>query len=519
MTTAGSSCAWTTVSNVSWITITAGASRVDTNTFSYTVAANTGAGRVGTITVAGLTLTVTQAAAASCSYSLNATTHTTVAAGESVTGSVTTGAGCAWTTVSNVPWITITAGASRTGTQTFDYTVAVNAGALRVGTVTIAGLTLTVTQAAAGGCSFSLDATSLSVGAAASTQSGTVTTTGGCTWTAISRAAWITVTAGWAGTGTGTFTYSVSANAGTLRTGSITVADFSLVITQAAAASPAVDPQPDDAPDPNRDVSLHNFLYDLPADKVIGTWSMTGGTILAAYPLTNIDDGVPSNPTRFVANPTRLVCDHASAQRVDLVSFIHCNFPAGYLPIVARGDVIGSASTGTVVTCPGPTADLVPSNPFVDLTGLTGYGNYRYTWIDLPGTTTILSLGQVRLTRVKREAVEHLGFNLKIRESHPLLERQTDADTSIAYSRGTRARWVQGTVRTLPGGFAQLQRWWRQSRGRLSPFLLILDDQSNEALWVRWGASAPQVFEQVVLFEGIFDLALEWEEVGRGLRP
>ncbi len=171
------------------------------------------------------------------------------------------------------------------------------------------------------------------------------------------------------------------------------------------------------------------------------------------------------------------------------------------------------------MTCPGPTADLVPSNPFVDLTGLTGYGNYRYTWIDLPVTTTQLSLGQVRLTRVKREAVEHLGFNLKIRESHPLLEHMTDADTQIAYSRGTRARWVQGTVRTLPGGFAQLQRWWRQSRGRLSPFLLILDDTQNEALWVRWGNSAPQVFEQTVLFEGIFDLPLEWEEVGRGLRP
>lgn len=264
---------------------------------------------------------------------------------------------------------------------------------------------------------------------------------------------------------------------------------------------------------------MANFLYDLPTDQVAGTWSKTGGTINALYPLTNLVDGDPSNPAWFTANPTRLICDHTSAVRLDLVSFIHCNFPAAYAPVVARGAAVGTAAVSATVVCPGPSADLVPSNPFVDLTALTGYGNYRYTWIDLPSTATLLSLGEIRLTGTKREALQHLGFNAHLREAHPLLERRTDADTQIGYSRGTRARWVQGTVRTDATGFARLQAWWRASRGRLSPFLLILDATSNEALWVRWGVNAPQVFDQVVLFEGIFDLELEWEEVGRGLRP
>ncbi len=54
---------WTAVSNVpspSWLTVTSGASGTGTGTVSYSVAANTGTARTGTLTVAGKTFTVTQ---------------------------------------------------------------------------------------------------------------------------------------------------------------------------------------------------------------------------------------------------------------------------------------------------------------------------------------------------------------------------------------------------------------------------------------------------------------------------
>jgi hypothetical protein len=261
-----------------------------------------------------------------------------------------------------------------------------------------------------------------------------------------------------------------------------------------------------------------NFLYDLVSDRITGTWSMTGGAVNPLYPLTNIDDGAPSNPVIFTTNPTRLICDHGTTVRLDLVSFIHCNFPAGYVPVVARGSAVGTALVSAPVTCPGPSEDGVPGNPFVDLTTKTGYGNYRYTWIDLPATG-LLSLGHIRLTRIKREAPQHLGFNAHTVEKHPHIENATDADVQLGYSRGTRARFVKGTIRTTEAGFAQLQTWWRESRGRLYPFLLILDDTANESMWVKWGATADVVFDRTILFEEIFDVDVAWEEVGRGLRP
>ncbi len=64
------------------------------------------------------------------------------------TGSVpvTGPAGCGWAAISNVSWITIISGGAGNGSGTVNYSVAANTGAQRVGTLTIGGLTFTVTQ-------------------------------------------------------------------------------------------------------------------------------------------------------------------------------------------------------------------------------------------------------------------------------------------------------------------------------------------------------------------------------------
>jgi Zn-dependent metalloprotease len=60
--TATAGCAWTAVSNATFITITSGSSGTGNGTVNYSVAANTGStSRTGTLTIAGQTFTVTQA--------------------------------------------------------------------------------------------------------------------------------------------------------------------------------------------------------------------------------------------------------------------------------------------------------------------------------------------------------------------------------------------------------------------------------------------------------------------------
>jgi Viral BACON domain/Putative binding domain, N-terminal len=234
--TAGTGCTWSAVSNTSWITLTGSTSGSGNGTVPYSVAANAATSpRTGTLTIAGRTYTVSQAAL-SCTYALSPTSQSVVAAGGSGSTSVTAAPGCPWTAVSNnTSWLTVTSGASGNGAGNVNVSATANtATQARTGTVAIAGQTFTVIQNAAG-CTFSISPSSQSVAAAGATGSATVTSTTGCTWTAASNAAWITVTAGANGSGNGSATFTVAPNTtSSPRTGTLTIAGRTFTATQAA---------------------------------------------------------------------------------------------------------------------------------------------------------------------------------------------------------------------------------------------------------------------------------------------
>jgi hypothetical protein len=88
--------------------------------------------------------------AISCTYTLDPASASPAAAGGSAAVSVAAGTGCSWTAVSNnTDWLHVTSGVSGSGSGEVGYTVDANTGAARTGTMTIAGQTFTVTQAAA----------------------------------------------------------------------------------------------------------------------------------------------------------------------------------------------------------------------------------------------------------------------------------------------------------------------------------------------------------------------------------
>lgn len=84
-----------------------------------------------------------------CAFALSATSAATSATAGTGTVDVTTSAECSWTAASNSSFIEVTSGAAGTGSGTVAYAVAANnTASARVGTLTVAGTTLTVTQSA-----------------------------------------------------------------------------------------------------------------------------------------------------------------------------------------------------------------------------------------------------------------------------------------------------------------------------------------------------------------------------------
>ena len=229
------SCEWTAASNEPWITVTGGATGAGSGTVIFLVAANAGEARSGTLTIAGQPFTVEQAAAP-CAYELSTLSALVPAVGGPGSVGVTANlVSCAWAAVSNAAWITVTGDSAFTGSGTVTFSIAVNAGDERLGTITIAGQTFTVDQAAVP-CEFQLTALSASFTAAGgSGNAGVTANIGSCGWTAVSQAAWLTLTGASAGTGSGAVAFSVDANAGAARTGTITIAGQTFTVLQGAA--------------------------------------------------------------------------------------------------------------------------------------------------------------------------------------------------------------------------------------------------------------------------------------------
>jgi uncharacterized repeat protein (TIGR01451 family) len=141
----GANCSWTSMSNASWITIT-NSSNYGYGYVNYNVAANPGAPRMGTMTLAGQTFTVNQAG--TCTYSLDRTSQSFPGNGGSGTVNVTpSDPACVWFASTSSSFISITSGSNGTGNGTVQYSVGFNGGStIRNDTITIAGQTFRVYQ-------------------------------------------------------------------------------------------------------------------------------------------------------------------------------------------------------------------------------------------------------------------------------------------------------------------------------------------------------------------------------------
>ena len=234
-------------------------------------------------------------AAPICTYALGTTTAPSVAAGGTGSVSVTAGAACSWTATSNAAWLTISSGASGTGNGTVGYSVAANPNCTgRSGSLTIAGQTFTVTQAAGSGTStISPTAATTSAGSGGGTIA--VTNGSGCAWTASSSASWMAVTG--SGTGNGTATYAIASNSGCARAGTLMVAGRTFTVNQSAGGSCTLGGP---------------LFYPIAPCRVADTRNgngALGGPALSAggqrvFPVTSSTCGIPAGATSIAANIT-----------------------------------------------------------------------------------------------------------------------------------------------------------------------------------------------------------------------
>jgi hypothetical protein len=376
--TTGAGCPWTTQSNAPWITITSGQTGSGTGTVSFTVAASDGPARTGTLTVGGQVFTVSQAAG--CTYSIDPASESIAAAGGAGGVNVHTTAGCGWNATSNASWISVASGGTGSGDGRVEFNVAGTTGPARSGTLTIAGRTFTVNQAS--GCTYTLSPTSQNVGDGGGTGTFTVTSTAGCGWTAVSNAAWLTVTSGASGSGNGTVGFHADPNPMGLpaRTGTITVNGQAFTVNQSAgvACTYTLDP-------PSRDVSPAAGSSSF-AVHAVATCPWTATSNVPWITLTR-PSGAGEGAVEFTyaenpaGSPARTGTITVNGQTFTLNQA--AGVPCTYSLSPSSVSVSWKAGTGsfTVTTPPGCTWTPVSSDPsWLTVTSVSGNTvNYSYT--------------------------------------------------------------------------------------------------------------------------------------------
>ena len=232
--TMGPGVAWTAESNADWLTIPSGTSGSGSASISVNVAANPRAeSRVGTITVAGLTLTVRQEPL--WSEVEKDTPFPPAEDGGYGIITVTTEGNAAWQAVSDASWLTIIDEGDHNGTDSVmwaadPYTDTTKS---RTGTIRVADHIIYITQRG-----YELSVEPRSKTASSTGETGQIYVSADSEidiWDVIATEPWINITSGATGTGSKTVTYILDDNtSGITRKGSIMIAGIEYVITQTA---------------------------------------------------------------------------------------------------------------------------------------------------------------------------------------------------------------------------------------------------------------------------------------------
>ena len=389
--TAGPGCGWTATSNVNWLSVTSGANGTGNGTVGFTVVANTGPVRQGTLTIGGRTFTVSQAE--NCSSAISPDRVSVPAAAGFTNVSVTAPAGCGWTASASAPWLAVNSGNSGTGNGSVRLAIQENTGAPRSGTATIAGQVFTVNQGS--GCSYGLSSSSQNVGAAGGSVTVAVNASAGCAWTASSQAPWLTISAGGSGAGSSPVQIDVQANTGGPRSGAVVIAGQAFTVLQDTGCSFVVSPEAVRAPAAGGGARVEVAAAASCAWTAvshagwIGVTGSAGGSGNGTFDLS-----VATNP-----GPARSGTVTVAARTVTVMQESGCTFSLSATSVTMPGSGgVGTVSVSTAGGCPWSAVSGAAWITITDGASGSGSGNVQFavepngTGAPRSGTLTIANL-------------------------------------------------------------------------------------------------------------------------------
>jgi hypothetical protein len=249
------------------------------------------------------------------------------------------------------------------------------------------------------------------------------------------------------------------------------------------------------------------------------TASVDSGTADTDYPIANAVDYNPAKPVKLTTTTGSFLFDFGVATRQDVVALIHHNLTAGLNVRYQMNatNAWGAPTVDAAFTIPAYREDLYPVNPFIDLTGVSGYSasGFRYGRVKVTGTNAAaVAIGEIVIIGTKR-TMSLLNGTVEVSEERKIVEHSTDYGVATIFDLGVTIRHMKGRVTNTAAQLSALESQWRSSRGRALPWLLVPDSTVNDAWFVRWSDAMKVIAYPDISTKAQFPFAVD--EVGRGL--
>jgi hypothetical protein len=253
---------------------------------------------------------------------------------------------------SNVDWIipgpksSVAIGAAGAPAEVLTYQVAPNTSAgARSTAVSIFGENVTLSQAGTGTCSYRLVPGSTIFPMNGGSAAINVSAAPGCSWSARSALAWVHVIAGSSGSGNGTVVIQADSDAGSFRSGFITIAGEPFAVSQSASACGATDvsSQVSVARGPILSEFIGGYYHETVTLRNNGTTNVSG-------PIYLVLDGLPLTSSSRCGS----FLGQAQTCGVTLASLTYCQSPTGSdMVLFSHGLGPGQAIGGDLTFVPG----------------------------------------------------------------------------------------------------------------------------------------------------------------------
>lgn len=278
--------------------------------------------------------------------------------------------------------------------------------------------------------------------------------------------------------------------------------------------------------------------FCFPSDLVGATATITSTNAADAdYPLSNLHDGRPTEPTRWTtAASTRIVWDLGAGSpttRVEGLIIVMHTMPAGsVLKVQANAaDAWGAPTFSQDVTVPAWGPELVlslPANILVDLRGTTlATTGYRFLSLLLPdhgSPGADHALGEVCWIGAWQSPASSAAWPVRRGEVRRVSVNSTSYGVDHVIDRHVRQRRLFPRLGAI--GDADRALWLqlaREAGGDVGfPLVLDVDETSDfaasaEGLFVRFHPESINALQEDLIVFGASDLQLDLLEVQRGL--